>query len=464
VPCACASAARLLPAARRRELLPTFGAMGGHTVSGSAPSRSQGYRPANRLVGLTEKGTIVPNALLLCIHNLSAWTAKATKVPLPGGTLPYGLQSLQRDFELAWQDAQLTGIWRTRLANRAGYALKVAAPGLKGSLGACYALPQLVAGADVALSVFENVGLGFARLEGHLQRVRRSIPHVMVTCYLAEDCQKMSSVQLRSVRRSLRSVSRLVVFSSNQAAILHDYFGIEPERVITVPFGVDTSYYDPQNAIGPVGGGGLVAVGGDSARDYRTLMEAVRLARVPLTLACPPRSIAGLDLPRGVSVLSNLPHQDYRRLILSADLVVTPTVAPAYPSGQSVVLEAMSMGRATLTTDSTAIRDYITNEVDGVLVPPRQPEAIAELIVDLLTDTDRLEALGSAASDTVRKRFNLDLLWRRVADIMLSISNDKSRSNDILSPGCAQSEHNDTKRPGSGTSLLHETSVQRGQR
>ena len=32
----------------------------------------------------------------------------------------------------AWQDAQLNGIWRTRLAQRAGYALRVGAPGLRG--------------------------------------------------------------------------------------------------------------------------------------------------------------------------------------------------------------------------------------------------------------------------------------------------------------------------------------------
>ena len=92
------------------------------------------------------------------------------------------------------------------------------------------------------------------------------------------------------------------------------------------------------------------------------------------------------------------------------------------------------MGRATLTTDSTAIRDYITNQVDGALAPPHDPEAMAELIVDLLADADRLEALGSAASKTVRKRFNLDLLWRNVADVMLSTSTDKSCSNKSRYP------------------------------
>jgi hypothetical protein len=363
----------------------------------------------------------VPTALLLCIHNLRAWSDKAAEGPLPGGALPYGLQYLQRDFDVAWQDAQLSGIWRTRLAQRAGYALRAGAPGLKGSLGACYALPHL-AGADVALSVFENVGLGFARLEGHLRRTQRSIPHLMLTCWLAQDCQNMSRGQLRSVRKSLRSVSRLVVFSSNQAPILDHFLGVDPERVVTVPFGVDTSYYDAQNTVGPVGGGGLVAVGVDSARDYRTLMEAVRLSRVPLTLACNPRNIANLDVPRDVRVLSNLSHPEYRRLLLSADLVVTPTVAPAYPSGQSVMLEAMSMGRATLTTDSAAIRDYVTHEVDGVLVPPRDPEAMAELIVHLLADKERLQALGSAATLTVRENFCLQRLWRNVSGLMLSLS------------------------------------------
>jgi glycosyltransferase involved in cell wall biosynthesis len=212
------------------------------------------------------------------------------------------------------------------------------------------------------------------------------------------------------------------VFSSNQAAILYHYLSIEPERVVTIPFGVDTSYYDAQNTTGPVGGGGLVAVGVDAARDYRTLTEAVRLARVPLTLACNPRNIAGLDLPRDVRVLSNLSHPDYRRLVLSADLVVTPTVAPAYPSGQTVMLEAMSMGRATLTTDSVAIRDYVTNEVDGVLVPPRDPEAMAELIVDLLADKERLQALGNAATLTVRRKFGLEQLWQKVSHLMISLS------------------------------------------
>lgn len=231
----------------------------------------------------------------------------------------------------------------------------------------------------------------------------------------------MSPSALRSVRRSIRSISKIAVFSANQVFILQDFFGISSERISVVTFGVDTSYYNPaimSDSTG--GGGGLVAVGGDSRRDYATLLRAVRIANVPLTLACFPRNITGLDLPPHVRLLSGISHDEYRRLVLSADLVVTPTVGPAYPSGQSVVLEAMSMGRATLTTDSPAIRDYVAHGANGLLVPPRDPAAMAELISALLADTDRRQSLGAAAAKTVRERFSLEHLWQSVSGLMIA--------------------------------------------
>ena len=361
----------------------------------------------------------VPTALLVCRHNLGEWYRNAEKAPLPGGSLPYGLQNLRRDFSLIWSDGQVNGMWRRRIPQRLGYTARAGSPGLAGSLAACYATPRL-RHADVVLSVFENVGLGFARSQSFRSGVNRLTPHVMLTCWLAENCQTMSSSQLRSVRRSLQFVSRAVVFSANQVSILHNLLGLDPERIAVVPFGVDTNYYDPAVATGPSGGSGVIAVGVDSRRDYRTLLDAVGIARVPLTLACDRRKIAGLSLPSNVKILSKIPHDEYRRLLLAADLVVTPTVAPAYPSGQSVVLEAMAMGKATLTTDSEAMREYVTNGSDGILVPPRAPAAMAEMIITLLADKDRLHAMGTMAAKTVRERFDLENLWQGVSGLMMA--------------------------------------------
>jgi hypothetical protein len=354
----------------------------------------------------------VPTALLLSMHDLGRWSADTRRVPRPGGALPYGLRCLERDFSLTWSDAHRRGILRTRPARAVGGAIRRGAPGLQGSMAGLLAVPRRPA-ADVALSVFENVGLGFARW----QRCQ-GLPHVMLTCWLAEDCQRMSALQLRSVRRSVRSISTVAVFSANQVPVLREFLALEPERIGVVPFGVDTQYYDPSAVRGPEGGGGLVAVGGDPRRDYATLAEAVRIADVPVTVVCYPRNLVGVDLPAQVKVYSGIDHAAYRRLLRSADLVVTPTTAPAYPSGQSVVLEAMSMGRATLTTASPAMREYVTDGVDGILVPARDPVAMARQIKALLTDDDRRKVLGAAAAETVRDNFGLEQMWRGVAGLM----------------------------------------------
>lgn len=361
----------------------------------------------------------MPTALLLSMHDLAWWSSDAATVKTPGGSMPYGLQRLRKNFELTWSDAYRRGIWRTRPARAVGGAIRRGAPGLQGSLAAIYAIPSLPA-ADVALSVFENAGLGFARLQSLPTGTRHSVPHTMLTCWLAEDCQYMTPPQLHSVKRSIRSVSRIAVFSANQIPILRKILAVEPERIAVIPFGVDTEYYDPSVVSSPVGGGGLVAVGGDSRRDYTTLAEAVRIADVPLTLVCYPRNIEGLDLPSRIKLLPGVYLDDYRRLLLSADLVVTPTVAPAYPSGQSVVLEAMSMGRATLTTDSPAMRDYVADGSNGALVPPREPTIMAEMMVALMKDADRRQSLGAAAARTVRERFSLENMWQSVSELMMA--------------------------------------------
>ena len=157
---------------------------------------------------------------------------------------------------------------------------------------------------------------------------------------------------------------------------------------------------------------------GIHARDYADADGRRPVGNIPLTLVCYPRNISGLELPPQVTLRSDISHEEYRSLLLAADLVVTPTVAPSYPSGQSVVLEAMSMGRATLTTDSPAMRDYVTDGSDGVLVPAREPAVMAEMITDLLADNDLRQSLGTTAAKAARARFGLEHLWRQVAALL----------------------------------------------
>jgi glycosyltransferase involved in cell wall biosynthesis len=68
--------------------------------------------------------------------------------------------------------------------------------------------------------------------------------------------------------------------------------------------------------------------------------------------------------------------------------------------------EAMGHGRAVVATAVGGHLDAITDGVDGVLVPPRDPQALREAIERLLADPAERDRLGSAAREKARTAFS----------------------------------------------------------
>ncbi|WP_234311857.1 DUF3492 domain-containing protein [Streptomyces griseus] len=95
-----------------------------------------------------------------------------------------------------------------------------------------------------------------------------------------------------------------------------------------------------------------------------------------------------------------------------------PTPADAYASGAVIVLssvvegfpiglaEAMFCGRATVSTDVGAVVEVIGGT--GLVVPPRNPRALAEACVALLRDPERRARLGAAARARALELFTVE--------------------------------------------------------
>ncbi|MFI5683907.1 DUF3492 domain-containing protein [Streptomyces sp. NPDC051636] len=95
-----------------------------------------------------------------------------------------------------------------------------------------------------------------------------------------------------------------------------------------------------------------------------------------------------------------------------------PTLADAYAAGAVVVLssvvegfpislvEAMFCGRATVSTDVGAVVEAVGGT--GLVVPPRNPRALAEACVALLRDPERRARLGAAARARALELFTVE--------------------------------------------------------
>ncbi|MGQ9409790.1 glycosyltransferase [Mycolicibacterium gilvum] len=71
------------------------------------------------------------------------------------------------------------------------------------------------------------------------------------------------------------------------------------------------------------------------------------------------------------------------------------------------LLEAMAAGVPAVCTAVGGVPEMIDDGVTGFLVPPRDPQAIADAVSTILTDDDLAQKMGRAARDRVEREFSL---------------------------------------------------------
>ena len=72
------------------------------------------------------------------------------------------------------------------------------------------------------------------------------------------------------------------------------------------------------------------------------------------------------------------------------------------------LVEAAASGRPIVTTDVPGCRDIVADGENGILVPPRDPEALAAAIARLLADPDLAAQMGTAGRQMAEDRFSGD--------------------------------------------------------
>ena len=105
-------------------------------------------------------------------------------------------------------------------------------------------------------------------------------------------------------------------------------------------------------------------------------------------------------------------------LVATADLVVVPS--PAEPYGL-VILEAMWAGKPVLACSEGGAADLVRHGVDGWLVPPRSPSALARALTTLGQDAGLRQRLGEAAHLRARKHHSSAAMAERTLALYRSV-------------------------------------------
>ncbi len=112
--------------------------------------------------------------------------------------------------------------------------------------------------------------------------------------------------------------------------------------------------------------------------------------------------------PTGVRLLGKVDDETKQRELEAADVACAPSLR-----GESfgmVLTEAFAAGTPVIASDIAGYRDVVSDGVDGVLVPPGDPQALAEALRDLWYEPARRAGLARAAARNVER-----FAWPHVA-------------------------------------------------
>jgi phosphatidylinositol alpha-mannosyltransferase len=133
---------------------------------------------------------------------------------------------------------------------------------------------------------------------------------------------------------------------------------------------------------------------------------------------------ARLRVPQdGIDVLGFLSQEDLTAELLGAKALVAPSLG-----GESfgmVLTRAFACATPVVASDISGYRGVMEPGA-GRLVPPEDPGALADAVVDLLADEEARQKLGAAARVIAEERYSWDRIAKRLAEIYEGLVEERS--------------------------------------
>lgn len=290
-----------------------------------------------------------------------------------------------------------------------------------------------------------------ANLAGSIAARLVSVPQVVTSVRNIQSAVELNYYDPSWQRTLERSTAPLAsVITANAPAVAadyHEFTGALPEKIVTVPNGVDVTIFrfltaqQREEKRRTLGLAPTELVVGTVARlapekDFETFLRALAIAHSKLSaLRCliagegPLRAqleafSASLNLTTSVQFLGE--RKDVGDLIQCYDVFLLSSLIEGMPN---VVMESQLLGTPVVATRAGGTVDLIRDGETGLLAPIGDAESLAAGLVRMLTEKELREKICRAASEQIRNNYTVEQLVARTESIYDRLLQDDSGSD-----------------------------------
>ena len=216
-----------------------------------------------------------------------------------------------------------------------------------------------------------------------------------------------------------RKIPRIITVSESSRRDIAAQMGVDSERMTVVHIGVDPSMFRPMPDVARVPGRLMTTASADvPMKGLSDLLEALAKVRVERPDAhlvvigrlkdesAVPVQLDRLGLEGAVTFVSGVPEERIVELYAEAEVAVVPSL---YEGFSLPAIEAMACGVPVVATTGGALPEVVGTDGDTArTVPPADPSALTQAILDLLQDPDERARIAENGRRRVLERFT----WR----------------------------------------------------
>ncbi len=214
-----------------------------------------------------------------------------------------------------------------------------------------------------------------------------------------------------------RTVTKIVLYSSAQTERYRKALGFAADKFVAIPY--HTTIHSVGDEVIEPANGDYIFAGGNTGRDYNTLIKAARLVRARFLIATNDRAQFRKmgDLPSNVDIVTAEPKTFFRLMARSAMVVMPLRKELLRSCGHQTYLNAMAFGKAVVAADNCGADEYIEQGSSGLVVAAGDAALLADSLNSLMSDPARRERMGNAARARA-EQFSAELFFRRVLDLV----------------------------------------------